>query len=344
MRRKSVAPPLIKGVIFAVITVLATAVLGVTIANTGVGNTNDYRAQFTDVTALNVGDDVRIAGVRVGQVESIGVVNHNIAQVTFSVESDRQLPASATATVKYRNLVGQRYIALDQGTGNLDASLPPGGLIPLTRTTPALDLTDLFNGFKPLFQALSPNDVNQLSNEIIQVLQGEGGTMADLVSHTASLTNTIADKDQVIGHVIDNLNSVLNTVNSRGDDFTNMVNTLQQLVSGLAQDREPIGNAIKALGDLSTSTADLLRQGRAPLRQDISSLGQVATNLNNNSDLVNQFLRNLPQKMNTIGSLVSSGSWLNTYLCSVVTNAVSDSETGDPLAVNFASPSARCQP
>jgi phospholipid/cholesterol/gamma-HCH transport system substrate-binding protein len=347
VKRKSLTGPLIKGIIFAVITVLATAVLGITIANTGVGNTNDFRAQFTDVTALNVGDDVRIAGVRVGQVEQIGVVNHNVAQVTFSVEADRQLPASATATIKYRNLVGQRYIALDQGTGSLNATLPPGGLIPLRRTTPALDLTDLFNGFKPLFQALSPSDVNQLSNEIIQVLQGEGGTMTELISHTASLTNTIAGKDQVIGQVIDNLNSVLNTVNSRGDDFTNMVNTLQQLVSGLSQDRQPIGNAIKALGDLSNSTANLLQQGRAPLQQDISSLGQVATNLNNNSGLVNSFLQNLPTKLNTIGALASSGSWLNTYLCSVVTNGVTEPALVNgyipPTSFGFQSTAARCQ-
>jgi phospholipid/cholesterol/gamma-HCH transport system substrate-binding protein len=341
VRRKSLAPPLIKGIIFAVVTVLATTVLGVTIANTGVGNTTGYRAQFTDVTALNVGDDVRIAGVRVGQVESIGVVNHDVAQVTFAVESDRQLPASVTATIKYRNLVGQRYIALGQGTGNIDASLPPDGLIPLTRTTPALDLTDLFNGFKPLFQALSPNDVNQLSNEIVQVLQGEGGTMTALVSHTASLTNTLADKDQLIGQVIDNLNSVLNTVNSRGNDFTTMVNTLQQLVSGLAQDREPIGNAITALGDLSDSTANLLQQGRAPLQQDIASLGQVATNLNDNSALVNSFLQNLPDKLNAIGALVSNGSWLNTYLCSVVTDNVTSD--GKPLTVGFTPSAPRCQ-
>ena len=341
VRRKSIAPPLIKGIIFAVVTVLATTVLGITIANTGVGDTNDYSAQFTDVTALNVGDDIRIAGVRVGQVESIGVVNHNVAQVSFSVEADHTLPASVTATIKYRNLVGQRYIALDQGTGTIDGTLPPGGLIPLSRTTPALDLTDLFNGFKPLFQALSPTDVNQLSNEIVQVLQGEGGTMTELVSHTASLTNTLADKDQVIGQVIDNLNSVLNTVNSRGDDFTNMVNTLQQLVSGLAQDRQPIGDAITALGDLSNSTANLLQQGRAPLQQDISSLGQVATNLNNNSGLVTTFLQNLPTKLNTIGVLASSGSWLDTYLCSVSTNDVT--LDGTPLPVIFSSPAARCQ-
>jgi phospholipid/cholesterol/gamma-HCH transport system substrate-binding protein len=120
-----------------------------------------------------------------------------------------------------------------------------------------------------------------------------------------------------------------------------MVNTLQQLVSGLAQDRQPIGNAISALGDLSNSTANLLSQGRAPLRQDIASLGQVATNLNDNSGLVNTFLRNLPTKLNAIGSLASSGSWLNLYLCSVVTNDVTSS--GKPLPVGFTSPAPRCQ-
>jgi phospholipid/cholesterol/gamma-HCH transport system substrate-binding protein len=357
VKRKPITGPLVKGIIFAVVTVLATAVLGITIANTGVGNTNDYDAQFTDVTALNVGDDVRIAGVRVGQVERIGVVNHRIAQVTFSVASGRQLPASTTATIKYRNLVGQRYIALDQGTGPLNAILPAGGTIPLSRTTPALDLTDLFNGFKPLFQALSPNDVNQLSNEIIQVLQGEGGTMASLISNTASLTTTLAGKDQVIGQVIDNLNSVLTTVNSRGGEFTNLVNTLQQLVSGLAQDRQPIGNAISALDDLSNSTANLLQQGRDPLKQDISALGAVSTNLADNSGLVNSFLQNLPAKMTKIGTLASYGSWMNFYLCSATTSGVTTiiepgtntgpgvpgSGSNAPMSVGVPVTAARCQ-
>jgi phospholipid/cholesterol/gamma-HCH transport system substrate-binding protein len=350
VKRKSITGPLLKGIIFAVVTVLATTVLGITIANTGVGDTNDYNAQFTDVTALNVGDDVRIAGVRVGQVEQIGVVDRRIAQVRFSVEAGRQLPASVTATIKYRNLVGQRYIALDQGAGPLNAILPPGGMIPLSRTTPALDLTDLFNGFKPLFQALSPTDVNQLSNEIIQVLQGEGGTMDSLLANTASLTTTLAGKDQVIGQVIDNLNSVLNTVNSRGDEFTDMVSTLQQLVSGLAQDRQPIGNAISALDDLSNSTANLLQEGRAPLKQDISALGAVSTNLADNSGLVNTFLRNLPAKMTTIGGLASYGSWLNFYLCSATTSGVSTVTesptgpvTGPPMTVGVPVTATRCQ-
>jgi len=333
---KSVTAPLVKGIVFTVVTVLATTLLAITIANTQVGDTVDYHAVFTDVTGLTTGDDVRIAGVLVGTVDAIGVVRKRYADVTFSVARDRPLPASVTATIKYRNLVGQRYIALDQGVGAVDATLPPGGTIGIDRTRPALDLTDLFNGFTPLFQALSPADVNALSNEIIQVLQGEGTTVDSLVAHTASLTTTLADRDQVIGQTIDNLNSVLNTVNSRGNELSDMVTTLQQLVSGLAADRQPIGNAINALSDLTTSTANLLEPGRAALKQDIGALGQVAGTLASNSDTVATFLHNLPIKYQAIGTLASYGSWLNFYLCAATVTGVSGlTPTGIP-------PSARC--
>jgi phospholipid/cholesterol/gamma-HCH transport system substrate-binding protein len=330
VKRESLAGPLIKGIAFTLVTVLATALLAFTIANTGVGDTTDYHARFSDVTALNVGDDIRIAGVRVGQVEQIGVVDRRVADVTFSVATDRKLPASVTATIKYRNLVGQRYIALDQGVGTVGAVLAPGGTIQLDHTKPALDLTDLFNGFKPLFQALSPSDVNQLSNEIIQVLQGEGTTVDSLVTHTASLTTTLAGKDQVIGQVIDNLNSVLHTVNSRGSELSDMVTTLQQLVSGLAADREPIGNAVSALSQLTTSTAGLLQQGRAPLKQDIASLGTLSTTLADNSGTLDSFLHNLPIKYEKIGTIASYGSWLNFYLCSASITGVSVQGGGPP--------------
>src|SRR5205807_7105151 len=125
--------------------------------------------------------------------------------------------------IKYRNLVGQRYIALDAAPGSPGAMLPADGVIPLDRTKPALDLTALFNGFKPLFQALSPDDVNKLSYEIIQVLQGEGGTMDSLLAHTASLTTAIASKDKVIGQVIDNLTAVLGTISQRGPELPNLI-------------------------------------------------------------------------------------------------------------------------
>ena len=215
---RSLAAPLIKLGVFAAITIVATTLLAVTISNVNFNGAPGYTARFTDVTALNEGDDNRIAGVRVGQVDEIRVVDRRLAEVEFSLEGDRTLPASVTATIKYRNLVGQRYVSLEHGVGDASA-LRPGDVIPLERTKPALDLTVLFNGFKPLFQALNPDDVNKLSNEIIQVLQGEGGTIDSLLRHTASLTSTLASRDQVIGEVITNLHARRVVVRGDGRDL-----------------------------------------------------------------------------------------------------------------------------
>jgi phospholipid/cholesterol/gamma-HCH transport system substrate-binding protein len=314
---RGLAGPLVKLIVFVTVTVLATAVLAISIGNINLTSTNSYKARFVDATQLLPGDDVRIAGVRVGEIEDVEVVDRKQAEVTFSVDAGRKLPASVTAQIKFRNLVGQRYLALGQGVGgNPNAVLNPGDSIALDHTKGALDLTELFNGFKPLFRALSPEDVNKLSFEIIQVLQGEGGTVENLLAHTATLTSAIADKDKVIGNLVTNLNSVLTTINAHGDQLSNLVVQLQQLVSGLAEDRKPIGEAIDALSGLATTTSGFLEQGREPLKQDIAQLGALTKNLNDNESVVEHFIQFLPEKTAALTRTASYGSWFNFFMCS----------------------------
>ncbi len=307
--------PLIKLGIFVVVTVLFTTILGISIANINTTSTNAYKARFTDATLLLPNDDVRIAGVRVGQVKDVKIVDKRQAEVEFEVDAGRTLPAGVTAQIKFRNLVGQRYVALGEGENSGGKTLAPGGTIPLERTTPALDLTELFNGFKPLFTALDPDDVNKLSYEVIQVLQGEGGTVESLLSHTASLATTIADKDQVIGEVIDNLNSVLDTVNAHTPQLNDLIVKLQQLVSGLAADRKPIGDAIESLGNLAQTTSGLLGEVREPLKNDISALGTLTQQLNKNEPELEHFIQFLPTKVSTLTRTADYGSWFNFYAC-----------------------------
>jgi len=341
MKRKGIGAPLTKSIIFVVITGIITAVLGISIASTGVPATVGYQAVFTDVTGLTVGSDVDIAGVRVGQVSSISVYHRNLALVGFSVQSGRSLPASVTATIRYLNLVGQRYIELGQGAGPAGRVLAPGGTIPLSQTTPALNLTVLFNGFQPLFQALSPGDINQLSSDIIQVFQGESPNITALVATVGSLTNSLATKDQVIEQVIDNLNAVLKTISSRGNALATLVTSLQELVSKLAADRQPIGNAISAIDSLTTATAGLLQVGRAPLHDDITQLQRLATNLADNSPTVNTFLQDLPGKMADITRLASYGSWLNLFLCDATVTGLR-SPSGGTTRHSVPATAARC--
>jgi phospholipid/cholesterol/gamma-HCH transport system substrate-binding protein len=311
-------PSLIKILIFAVVTVVLTGILGATIANTNFGVTSGYTALFTDASGLNEGDDVRIVGVKVGQVTGItvaeGETNH--AEVRFDIEASHKLPVSVTATIKYRNLVGQRYLSLGTDVGD-DKVLPEGGMIPPEHTRPALNLTVLFNGFKPLFQALNPEDINKLSYEIIQVFQGEGGTISSLLSHTASVTTAIAGKDKVIGQVIDNLNNVLATVNGRGPELANLIDQTQQLVTGLAEQRGPIGEAVAALGDLTVTTSGLLAGARPALQDDIGQIGLLSGNLNDSEQLMEHLVQVLPGNLEKFTRTLSYGSWFNYYLCGI---------------------------
>jgi phospholipid/cholesterol/gamma-HCH transport system substrate-binding protein len=340
MKRKGLFGPLVKSLIFVVVTATVTAILGISIAGTEVSATVGYKAVFTDVTGLTVGNDVDIAGVRVGDVTSISVYQRHLALVGFAIQSGRQLPASVTATIRYLNLVGQRYIELGQGTGPVGQTLSPGGTIPLARTTPALDLTALFNGFQPLFQALTPGDVNQLASDIIDVFQGETPDVTALVATIGSLTSSLATRDNVIGQLITNLDSVLGTINTRTAQLTSLVNTLQALVSGLAADRQPIGQAITAIGQLESATAGLLQVARPGLSTDITQLGRLASNLSSNSATVNTFLQNLPVKMSDIARLASYGSWLNFFLCDATVSGVSTEFGPPPTGVHSAA--ARC--
>src|SRR5690606_27972694 len=152
MRRIPVAP-LVKFVVFAVVVAMCTTVLALTIANAAGGDRLTYTARFTDASGLLPGDDVRIAGVVVGSVEDVRIADRRFAEVEFSVAADQPLPASVQASILYRNLIGQRYLALEQGAGPTGETLPPGGTIPVERTRPPLNLTVLFNGFKPLLTA-----------------------------------------------------------------------------------------------------------------------------------------------------------------------------------------------
>jgi phospholipid/cholesterol/gamma-HCH transport system substrate-binding protein len=322
MKRKGIGAPLIKSAIFVVITVIVTAVLALSIVSAGVSGTTSYHAVFTDVTGLTVGSDVDIAGVRVGQVTSLSVYRRDLALVGFTVQADRPLPVSVTATIRYLNLVGQRYIELGQGTGPADQTLRSCGTIPLSQTTPALNLTVLFDGFQPLFQALSPGDVNRLSSDIIEVFQGESPNITALVAAIGSLTSALATRDRVIDQVIDNLNSVITTVSARNSELRGLITSLQELVSGLAANRQPIGQAISAIGSLTSATAGLLQVARPPLKDDITQLQRLSGNLADNSGVVNTFLQDLPVKMADIARIASYGSWLNFFLCDATVNGV----------------------
>jgi phospholipid/cholesterol/gamma-HCH transport system substrate-binding protein len=334
-------PPLVKLVVFAAVTIVLTGYLARTLGPLWTVGGTEYRARFTDVTGVLPGDDIRIAGVRVGQVTRVRVADDTVAELTFRVDEPAALPKSVHATIRYRNLVGQRYVALTEGPGGTGA-LPAHGLIPLSQTTPALDLTVLFGGFRPLFTALTPQDVNSLAYEVIQVLQGEAGTVTGLLQHTASLATALADRDAVIGQVISNLNAVLSTLDAERNPLSDAILQLQQFVSGLAADREAIGAAVQNISGLTSATASLLSDARPDLSHDITGLGSLSGILNANQGVINSTLAKLPGEYQALTRTASYGSWFNFFMCGF-DGTVAVPGAGSVNPTTFTSQAASCR-
>ncbi|WP_404380980.1 MCE family protein [Knoellia locipacati] len=334
-----------KFIVFAIVTILATGTLAATIANIQPGDRNSFTARFSDVTGLAKGHEIRIAGVRVGTVKSIDVARDRTnAEVTFDVLSSSVLTQGTVATIKYRNLVGERYISLTQGPGAA-TPLRDGATIPLERTHPALDLTVLFNGFKPLFAALSPKQVNELSAQIISVLQGEGGNINTLLGQTASLTSTLADRDQVIGRVITNLTTTLTTVEQHDDALGELLIQLQRFVSGLAADRKAIGESLTNINSVTDETARLLAAGRPDIKNDVAQLRALGATLNKpaNTAAYEKFITGSPEKIAAITRTATYGSWFNFYLCRFDAKNIVLPTGSTPAGLGYNVASARCR-
>jgi len=302
--------------IFATVGLVVAGFLYLTLAQSTLGPSNSYSAVMSDISGLEKGDVVRVAGVRVGQVDGLSVVAGNQVTVDFHVAEDQKVSDKTQVLVRYENLLGDRYLELSQppGTGS---ALRPGSTIPESRTAPALDLDILLNGFRPLFQGLAPEQINELASGIVSTLQGRGGTIESLLAKTASLTNGLADRDEAIGSMLTNLDVVLSSLDAHDTQLSTAIGQMRRLVSGLAADRDPIGAALGDISQLTVTLGGLFADVRTPLAQTLTELTGVSRTLNENSARVNQTLGLLPGVYNRLDRVASHGSFFNFYLCSV---------------------------
>jgi phospholipid/cholesterol/gamma-HCH transport system substrate-binding protein len=339
----------VKLIVFAAVTIVLTGILTIVIQNRSFGATKTYKADFTSAAGLLSGDQVKIAGVRVGTVSDVRVLDDKHAQVTFTVDQADPVYASDDVDIEYLNLVGQRYIAIKEHAGSAQTQ-PEDVAFTTAHTAPSLDLTSLFNGFRPLFAALNPKAVNSFALELIQTLQGEGGTIEQLVAKSAQLTNNVADHDAVIGQVIDNLLTTLNTVQAHNAGLNQLIEQLQRLVTGLANQRHVIAGSLGNIDDLARNSAGLIAHIRPHLTTNIADIGKIANTLNttktcpgyfNNPGLMTnaelrrelqkhglfannnckgpntleEFLQREPTKLDQITRTATYGSFFNFYLC-----------------------------
>jgi phospholipid/cholesterol/gamma-HCH transport system substrate-binding protein len=327
---------------FTVFAFVVTALVATTLLDLHVGSTDSYRALFTNGSGLQPGDTVRIAGVEVGRVNGVGL-DGNDAVVSFSVNADQHLTTTTEAQIHFENLLGQRFLDIVAGA-NGGAPLHAGATIPVDRTMPALDLTSVFNGFQPLFSALSPGQVNQLTGSIIQVFQGQAGTFNDLVDQVARLTSNLAGRQVVIDEVVDNLSGLVRSVGAHDEHLGQLIDSFTGLVHGLASERPAIASTISGVAQLNSGVSHVLAESQPDLDQSISGLASVSTTLERNQSALDATLRDFPAFVSTLTKVVSSGNYISVYVCnlSVQTQGTLDislvpgvaaPQAGDPVSI-----------
>ncbi|MDG4668065.1 MlaD family protein [Mycobacterium sp. 236(2023)] len=306
------------------------------------GSDRSYRAEFTNVSGLSGGNFVRIAGVEVGKVQNISVTRGGTAIVEFAVDDTVILTESTRALVRYDNPIGGRFLELQEGPGGA-RTLDPGQTIALDQTRPALDLDAVIGGFRPLFRAMDPEQVNQLSTQLIQAFQGQGATISSLLSQTAIFTNTLADRDELIGQVITNLNGVLGSLGGQSDQLASAVDSLSQLTGQLSARRDELSTSIAQSNAASSSIADLLVQARPPLKNTVAQTDRVAAIAVADHEYLDNLLNTLPDAYQRLGRQGLYGDFFNFYLCDLIIKL--NGKGGEPVYVKLAGQSTgRCAP
>jgi len=307
---------LVKVGIFTVTMLLVAAGLVVIFGEFRFGPENTYHANFTDATRLKSGQKVRIAGVPVGSVKGLALNPNNSVDVTFGVDKRYTLYSSTRAVIRYENLVGDRFLEITSGPGEL-RKLAPGATINSEHTQPALDLDALLGGLRPVLKGLDADKVNTISGAVIELLQGNGGALANVLADTSAFSSALGQRDQLVGDAITNLNTVLGTIDQRSVQFSASVDQLQQLITGLAKNKDTIAGAIPPLASTTTDLTELLKNSRRPLQGILENTRPLATELDSRKAEVNNDIEQLGEDYLRLAALGSYGSFFNIYFCSV---------------------------
>ncbi len=334
--------------IFSLVLLIFTVMIIVVFGQMRFDRTNGYSAEFTNVSGLRAGQFVRASGVEIGKVSSVKLVNGGKrARVKFNIDRSVPLYQSTTAQIRYLDLIGNRYLELKRGEGEAaEKVLPPGGVIPASRTSPALNLDALIGGFKPLFRALDPQKVNSIATALITVFQGQGGTINDILDQTAQLTAQLGERDEAIGEVIKNLNIVLDTTVRHRQQFDQTVNNLEVLITGLKDHGDQLAGGTAHISNAAGTVADLLAEDRGLLHKTVNYLDAIQQPLIDQRDGLNDYFKKVPAALNMIGRAIGSyGDFVNYYACDI-TLKFNGLQPGGPVRTVrlFQQPTGRCTP
>ena len=277
-----------------------------------VGNTaffaerSGYEAELDDATGLRVNDAVKIAGVEVGSVTGIDI-EHGHAVVSFEVDDGTVLPSSTRSGVRWRSVLGQKYLYLYPGESG--APLEPGDRIPIEQSVPSADVGDFLNALGPVLQALDPDDANAFVQAVSEGVSGNEAQVRSLIDDSSSLATVLGGLDGQVGSIITNLDDVAGAVARRDDAVDELLVNLSSLSGDLAGRNQSLNALITDFADVQHRLERLLRENRGDLDGTIDDLRVIAEILAEHDTDLEGALATLPEGVAPYHLISSTGQW-----------------------------------
>jgi virulence factor Mce-like protein len=299
---------------FVAICLAFTLWLAFTIGNISFEGRYELTATFDDVTGLLIDDNVKVAGVVVGKVTSVDVEKGR-AVVTFAVKNSVKVPSDSTAAIRWRNLIGQRYIYLYPG--DAATTLQDGDVV--QRTKSVVDLGELFNRLGPIVAAIDPHQVNQFLDSFTKALDGREDTVSKALDDLAVLTKGLGERDAAIGRMVDNLAIVTGTLATRDAQIRSTLDNLTALSKEFSSNTGVLDAAITELGEFSHDLAFLLDDNRGEIDRLLSRVADITDVVGSRLGKLDVTLANLDQTARSIYLAGATGEFLNqTILCAAI--------------------------
>lgn len=301
-------------IIIAVVGLVVIAVLCVAVFYSDdlpiIGGGTSYAADFTDASGLKSGDDVRIAGVKVGTVDSVSLT-HGHVRVDFKAKN-AWIGDRSTAAIKIKTLLGQEYVDIDPQGG---AQLPGGSTIPTTRTTTPIDVQAALNGLSTTVGSINTTQLAASFNALSGAFKDTPRSVHEALNGLTSLSTTIASRDSQIRNLAANTDELSGTLAANNRHFGKLIRSGALLLGELQARSSAITRLLRGTRRLATQLSGLAADNQNTLRPALSQLSRVTTVLNANHANLHEALRLIGPYYSLLRNAGQSGPWLDIYIC-----------------------------
>ena len=272
-----------------------------------------YQANFSEAAGLQSGNEVRMAGVKVGQVKDVELEGDHVA-VSFQVD-DGWVGDNSTAAIKIKTLLGQKYLSLDSRGQHEQSTSDP---IPVQRTTAPYDVIQAFSGLSNQLGAIDTNQLAQSFRTISDTFSQTPGQVRGAVNGLSALSQTIASRDQQLKQLLDNTSAVSKTVADRNGEFQKLLKDGNLLLQELQARRAAIHQLLQGTQALSTQLTGLVNDNQAQLGPTLQQLDQVTKLLQQNQNNLDHSIRSFAPFTRVFANVLGNGRWFDTYICGLL--------------------------